>query len=375
MRREPTLNPMQTIERLETENRTLQELLRTLTRDASYNEGVMQRFQERELALLGASDLPDLIERMTLGLRKSFGLESVRLVLFDPHGVLKGLLATLGVDSDHIPHLCLETDVRMALRRYPDPQRTWLGRWDARHQPYSASSVPGLRSEALLPLQQADGISGFLHLGSRDPGRFHAGQGATFLDRLARIGALCLENAVNRERLRLSGLTDGLTGLYNRRHLDARLREEIIRAKRHRHTLGCLFIDADHFKNVNDEHGHAAGDQVLIVLAKRIRDQLRGSDLAARYGGEEIAVLLPQTTPQNACLLAERIRQSIADQPIELSEGKSIAVSVSIGVAATRPDRDGDVEQLAGALLEEADRRVYAAKRAGRNRVCCNDPS
>lgn len=370
MRREPTLNPMHTIERLEAENRNLHQLLHTLTRDATYNEGVMQRFQERELALLGASDLPDLIERMTAGLRKSFGLESVRLVLFDPHGVLRDLLATMGVDSDQIPQLRLETDIRAALRRYPDPQRTWLGRWDPRHLPDNAS-VSGLRSEALLPLQQADGISGFLHLASRDPGRFHAGQGATFLDRLARIGAMCLENAVNRERLRLSGLTDGLTGLYNRRHLDARLREEIIRAKRHRHTLGCLFIDADHFKRINDEHGHAAGDLVLIVLAKRIRDQLRGSDLAARYGGEEITVLLPQTTPHNACLLAERIRQRIADQPIELSDGKPIAVSVSIGVAAIKPGHDEDVEHLAGTLLEEADRRVYAAKEAGRNQVCC----
>lgn len=355
---------------LEAENRRLRELLRTLTRDANYNEGVMRRFQERELALLAASDLPDLIERLTNGLRGSFRLEQVRLVLFDPHAVLKELLGVLGVDAEHIPHLRLEKDVQAALRRYPETDHPWLGPWNARHQ---AGSIPAPypRSEAILPLRQADGIAGYLHLGSRDPERFHAGQASTFLDRLARIAAMCLENAVNRERLRLSGLTDGLTGLYNRRHLDTRLREEITRAKRHGHTLGCLFIDADHFKRINDEHGHAAGDQVLVVLAKRIRDQLRGSDLAARYGGEEIAVLLPQTTPANACRLAERIRRGIADEPIRLHDGSELRVTVSIGVGAVTPGRDADIERLAQGLLEEADQLVYAAKNGGRNRVCC----
>jgi len=372
IRRDPSPETVSPLDRLEAENRHLRELLRSLTRDARYNESVMRRFQERELALLAAEDLPDLIQRLTIGLRGSFRLENVRLVLFDPHGVLDELLNALGVNSSNIPYLYMEKDVRAALRRYPDVERPWLGEWNVQHQPEPGPG-PHPRSEALLPLRQPDGIAGFLHLGSRDPKRFHAGQGATFLERLARIAALCLENAVNRERLRLSGLTDGLTGLYNRRHLDARLREELIRAQRHGHTLGCLFIDADHFKRVNDEHGHAAGDQVLVVLAKRIREQLRGSDLPARYGGEEIAVLLPQTTPENACQLAERIRQRIAGEPVELNAGSSLRVTVSIGVGAVRPDRKSDIKQLAEHLLAVADRRVYAAKSAGRNRVCCKD--
>ena len=359
------------IDRLEAENQSLKQLLDTLTTDASYNETVMRRFQERELALLGATDLPELIERLTAGLRKSFALESVQLVLFDPHGVVAELMTALGADTC-IPHVCMESDVYGALQRYPDLHHPLLGPWDQRHQPFPAPTQR-LRSEALLPLRQADGISGFLHLASSDPDRFRPEQGTVFLARLARIAALCLENAVNRERLRLSGLTDGLTGLYNRRHLDTRLLEEITRAKRHRHTLGCLFIDADHFTHINDEHGHAAGDQVLIALAKRIREQLRGSDLAARYGGEEITVLLPQTTPENACRLAERIRTHIADAPIVLTEGKSISVSVSIGVAAVTPDRNSDTGQLAGALLESADQGVYSAKQAGRNQVCCRE--
>ncbi len=361
---------MDRLNELEAENRALRELIQTLTADAAYNESVMQRFQERELALLGAQDLHDLFERLTVGLRTSFGLESVRLVLLDPHGVLEELLAALGVQSCQIPHLYLERDVRATLDRYPDLHRPWLGPWVRRHQPFPAPQTP-VRSEALLPLRQPDGLAGFLHLGSADPQRFRAGQGTEFLERLGRLAAVCIENAVNRERLRLSGLTDGLTGLYNRRHLDTRLAEEVARARRHRLALACLFIDADHFKQVNDRYGHAAGDQVLIALAKRIRDQLRSSDLAARYGGEEIAVLLPQTDLHNAALLGERIREAVAAAPVDTPEGERIPVTVSIGVAALPASPEGDNARIAAQLLEAADREVYRAKSEGRNRVCC----
>ncbi|BAN70132.1 GGDEF domain-containing protein [endosymbiont of unidentified scaly snail isolate Monju] len=326
--------PMDRADELEAENQALRQLLHTLTSDAAYNEGVMRRFQERELALLGAQDLPDLIERLTIGLRSSFNLESVRLVLFDPYGVLEELLAALGAPACNIPHLFIEREVQQALDRYPDLHRPWLGPWVRRHQPFPAPA--NLRSEALLPLRQPDGLSGFLHLGASDPRRFHAGQGTDFLDHLARLAAVCLENAVNRERLRLSGLTDGLTGLYNRRHLDTRLAEEVSRARRHRLALSCLFIDADHFKRINDEHGHAAGDQVLIALAKRIR-------------------------------------AAVTAKPVVTTDGVAIPVTVSIGVARLRGDTGTHPETAATRLIEEADAQAYRAKTAGRDRVCAAD--
>ena len=353
---------------LRVENRALRKLLSKFTRDAAHNELVMHRCQQRELELLSAQDLPDLLERLTTGLRISFELDMVQLVLFDPYGVLEELLTGLGVAANKLPYLRLERDMRSAVKAYPDLHQPWLGRWDdklhCQHFPPCR-----LRSVALLPLRQPDGLSGFLHLGSRDAARFHAGQGTTFLARLARVAAVCLENAVNRERLRLTGLTDSLTGLYNRRHLDKRVHEEIARACRHRHPLSCLFIDADHFKRINDDYGHAAGDQVLIALAKRIREQLRGCDLAARYGGEEIAVLLPQTDAANARLLAERIREHIAASPIPVGTEQRIEISVSIGVSELQSGCDADIDTLAHDLLDQADRRVYQAKRDGRNCV------
>lgn len=356
---------------LEAQNRALRDLLQTLSADAAHNQVVMQRFQARELALLNAQDLPDLLERLTAGLHTSFSLEAVRLVLLDPYGVLRELLSALGGPDRQLPHLSLARDYHATIQPYPDLHQPWLGPWQPGRDSLLFPGATRLNSVALVPLRQPDGLSGFLNLGSIDPNRFRPEQGTEFLARLAQIAAVCLENAVNRERLRLTGLTDGLTGLYNRRHLETRLDEETRRACRHAQPLSCLFIDADHFKQVNDHHGHSAGDQVLIALAQRVREQLRGSDLATRYGGEEIAVLLPQTDAANAHLLAERIRRHIAETPIPLPNGRAIKVTVSIGVAQLEPDCSIPHQKLAQRMLDTADRQVYRAKEAGRNCVRC----
>ena len=192
---------------------------------------------------------------------------------------------------------------------------------------------------------------------------------------LAGVAAVCLENAVNRERLRVAGITDALTGLYNRRHLQHRLEQEVTRARRYRQPLSCLFVDADHFKRINDTHGHAAGDQVLAALAQKLRARLRSSDLAARYGGEEFALLLPQTGIRAAHRLARDICTAVAAAPIVLDDGESVAVTVSVGVAAVSGNGHGSPRDLSQGLLQAADEAVYRAKAAGRNRVICAAPT
>ena len=372
MERDTAKEAVRRLSRLESENLTLRQLLDTLTSDASHNEQVMHRFQERELALLGAADLPELIEALTTGLRKSFALESVQLVLFDPHEVLSELLSALGVSNGRLPHVRMERDVRRAMQRYPDLRHPWLGRWNPHHSPSRTGAASAQRDPAAsAPVRRHRRLSAPVQPrpGTFPPRTGHRVPGTPCPHRRGVPGERGQPRAPATQRPDRwpdrpvqpppSGRPPGGG-------------DQPRQAPRHRHTLGCLFIDADHFKRINDEHGHAAGDRVLVVLAKRIREQLRGSDMAARYGGEEIAVLLPQTTPENACLLAERIRQHIADQPIQLPGGKAVPVTVSIGVAAVTPDRDSTTEELAAELLAQADRRVYAAKEAGRNRVCCN---
>lgn len=355
---------------LHQENRRLRRLLETLGRDAAHNQQVMARIQARELALLGAGDLVQLLERLTEGMRASFALDDLRLLLLDPYGVVRDLLASApGADARLLRDIELCTEVRATQARFADPHAPWLGPWDdTLHRPLFGRRLGG--SVALLPLRHADGLAGYLCLGSRDRARFQAGQASDFLGHLACVAAVCLENAVNRERLRLAGLTDSLTGLYNRRHLQHRLAQEVTRARRHRHPLACLFIDADHFKRINDRFGHAAGDQVLTALAQRLRSRLRGSDLPTRYGGEEFAVLLPQTDAASAETLAWEICRGIAGEPIALDSGDRLTLTVSVGVAALAAD-DTAADATGETLLEAADQALYRAKQAGRNRVVC----
>jgi len=163
-------------------------------------------------------------------------------------------------------------------------------------------------------------------------------------------------------------ITDALMGVYNRRHLERRLEEEVEKARRYQLPLSALLLDLDHFKQVNDVHGHAVGDRVLNALGELMLDAVRKSDIVTRYGGEEILVLAPHTSLAEACLLGERLRRAIESKPLapatKTKDGRPLHVTASIGVAALGPDvSDGP------ALLRAADEALYRAKHEGRNRT------
>jgi two-component system, cell cycle response regulator len=156
---------------------------------------------------------------------------------------------------------------------------------------------------------------------------------------------------------------DALTGLANRRAFDEALLREVARARRSGAALAVVVLDVDHFKRVNDAHGHAAGDLVLAEVAARARAALRAGDLLARVGGEELAAVLPAADLAAAAEVAERIRSGLAAAPV-VAGGAALAVTASLGCAALLPsDADG------AAVLARADARLYDAKRGGRNRV------
>jgi diguanylate cyclase (GGDEF)-like protein len=155
--------------------------------------------------------------------------------------------------------------------------------------------------------------------------------------------------------------TDHLTGLFNRRHMEENLRAMTAGATRHGFPIVVLIVDVDHFKNVNDTLGHQAGDEVLVELATRLRSVMRIEDVLGRWGGEEFLLLLPHTTATQAAFLAERLRSVVAASPVVTSAGP-LSVSISIGGAAAEEQGHHD-------LLLTADRQLYDAKDAGRNRV------
>ncbi|MDO5611498.1 MAG: GGDEF domain-containing protein [Pseudomonadota bacterium] len=169
-----------------------------------------------------------------------------------------------------------------------------------------------------------------------------------------------------RQQLELAVIRDDMTGMFNRRHFIAMLEQELHRARRNRLPLSILLFDLDHFKQVNDTHGHAAGDAALAAIGKLLNEQVRPYDVAARHGGEEFAVLMPGLDKQNSTATAERLRQLIETLPITLPDetGTTIRLTASFGVASLIDDND-DTRKM----LHRADIGLYAAKSAGRNRV------
>ena len=158
---------------------------------------------------------------------------------------------------------------------------------------------------------------------------------------------------------------DALTGLANLRQFRAVLEQELDRVARTAAPMSLLLIDGDHFKSVNDTYGHPAGDLVLQAIAGELRRNMRPMDTSARYGGEEFAIILPNCLPAHAWRVAERIRSQIAQTPVPLADGRSVRVTVSVGIACVAPSRQSDAAQL----VASADRQLYLAKNGGRNRV------
>ena len=169
----------------------------------------------------------------------------------------------------------------------------------------------------------------------------------------------------NLEAVRNESLTDPLTSLSNRKYFDQALAKAISDAAESGESLSLMMTDIDHFKNFNDSYGHLTGDQVLRLVAMAVKHNVKGQDIASRYGGEEFAVILPQTVLRSAITVADHIRRAVMTKELmKRSTGEHLGrVTVSIGVAALRP---GDTS---ASLIERADTCLYAAKHAGRNRV------
>ena len=180
---------------------------------------------------------------------------------------------------------------------------------------------------------------------------------------MAKQVSVSLDNAQLIHELENLATTDSLTRLHNRRYFLERAAAEFERSRRYQRPLSIFLLDADYFKAINDNHGHETGDQVLRALASACHNNLRQLDIIGRYGGEEFVVLLPETSLQKAMEVAERLRAGVEALKVETAVGE-LDVTVSIGVALATSQTDS-----IAALINEADRALYKAKRAGRNKV------
>lgn len=344
--------------------------LETLTAEVARNDDKMRRTLQRELQLLQAEDLDSLLHVLVDGLRASYGLEYVSVVLCDPDHDIRHLLLANGTPVENYSHLVVVESLTGLAPQYIALHQPWLGAFAACDHQMICPGAGDLKSIAMIPLTHRNKLLGSINLCSSDAMRFTRDHASDFLAHIGIIASFCIENTVNRARLLRSGFTDVLTGWNNRRYLSVRLVEELARARRDGSGLVCLMLDVDHFKSVNDTWGHAAGDMVLRELAQRIESQVRASDVAARYGGEEFVVLLPDTEVASARLLAERIRKAISATPFDLPSGETVTVTVSIGISEVTPEHDEtDLKTVGDSLVARADVALYAAKSAGRDRV------
>ncbi len=181
---------------------------------------------------------------------------------------------------------------------------------------------------------------------------------------IASQAGIAIQNARLFEEVNQLAITDPLTRLYNRRYFFNLARVELERAKRYGTDLSFIMLDIDDFKRVNDTYGHLIGDEVLMAVSEVIRNTIRKVDLAARYGGEEMVILLPATTQEAALVSAERLRLAVEELKVAVN-GNSVSVSISLGVSSFEQRQDIPISKL----LDQADQAMYLSKQDGKNRV------
>jgi len=223
--------------------------------------------------------------------------------------------------------------------------------------------LAGMQSVLILPLLVRDAVIGSFALAARRRDAFPADVRQA-LQLLANQLAVAVSNAALVSRLEELATTDGLTGCFNKRHFHDELTQRMHAAARFGHKVSLVIVDIDHFKKVNDTYGHHIGDVVIRELGQILKRMRGGSDLVARFGGEEFCVLCDQTATEGAAQLAERVRAELSQTSFDTEHGP-LQVTCSLGVA-TYPDHAASQETL----FEAADRALYAAKHAGRNQVC-----
>lgn len=353
---------------IEIENQVLRRQLQSLMDEARVNEKKWRRLDQLEKQLISTHTLPELIQVILSDYKAASETDAVTLVLADPDCEIRHILEIEKPDGAELPGLVLLEKL--------DSEKfvPYLGTCDPEVHRAIFNPLPAeCQSMVLLQLMRKNVLIGSLNLASCSAERFTRDSSTDFLERLANIFAICLENALNHERLKQVGLTDPLTGVFNRRYFESRCQEEIANIRRYKTPLTCMFLDIDKFKRVNDNFGHHAGDEVLRGVARLIKSQLRSNDVLARFGGEEFVVLLPKTGLQTASEIAERIRFTIAAQPFQVNAKANQTVTISIGVSRVPDDLDGDDTTIALKLISTADEALFLAKKNGRNKVVSGD--
>lgn len=346
----------------------LREQLKELIRHANNNQALSRRIQQFELRLLAAPSIGEMISMLINDFVEEFKLPGVGLLLHDQDYELAHILENAGAGNLTQLGLVLVTDKKkMPIKKLFKGKIAPL--FSRKVDDSLAELIVGdhdkIDSILILPLERRDQLVGALILAGDKENRLGFNSDTELLERFTSILALAYENNLNLERLKQAGLIDALTSVNNRRFFEQRLLEEKERAMRQGSSLVCMMIDVDHFKSVNDEYGHEAGDKVLKQIAATLSQMMRRTDVLARYGGEEFVALLPDTGAEIAREVAERIRKRIEGLEVTINPKLTLVKTISIGLAVYEVGGEA-----VDSLISRADKALYRAKELGRNRVC-----
>lgn len=356
---------------LNTDLLILQSHLDSMLDHAKINSASLRKFQVFEMSLIRINTLADMVDHLLDEAKEYFDIDIISLCLVDEKGEIAAVLGERGYDSNTKTGLVLLSSKNKLVSTFGQAARPYVGFfYPTKHSDYFIGFERKPASIAITPLTRRGALLGTLNLGSYQTDRFADTMATDFVEHLASIVGICLENNLNFETIRRTSFNDGLTGINNRRFFEQRIGEEIDRSRRNLDPLTCLFLDIDYFKRVNDNLGHQAGDKVLCEVATAIKSQLRGNDVLARYGGEEFVALLSNINETRALEVAERIRKTIQTLSICLDEGL-VKVTVSIGTSSFAPTQVSFPfdNEISAKLIKQADDALYKAKREGRNRV------
>ena len=333
------------------------------------NEHIWSGFRRIEIDIVGTQSLGSLIDTLVDSILHTFrNVECVTLACLDPEYELTRLLEG-AQQSDKFNRTFIPLGQQALNGLYQPPYKPWLGQFSPMQHGLLFPGSESVGSVAIAPLVFRGKLIGSLNQGSQKTTHFSSGAATDLLEHLAAVTALCIDNTVSHERLKLDGLTDPLTGISNRRFFERRLKEEVERWRRSATSLSCVVVDIDHFKQVNDNFGHHVGDVILERVAHELGKVLRSSDVLARYGGEEFVLLLPETPITVACEIAERLRHDIAAMQFDEPVLDGFQVTVSLGLASLTPMGMEGGDSPGDWLFQQADDALYQAKNSGRNRV------
>ncbi len=351
-------------------NQALDATLNDLIKKAKHNQVTQEKFYNLELYLLQSTSLSTLFSRLLTELSNNLELELVELQLVDCNGDIQQLIDDIYGELK-FNNLLFHQDEQFLIRLYQNKLEVKLSQQSEHIRPLFKYSAKNIYSVAMLPLIRENRLIGSLHLGSHNKQRFTPDLATSFLQHLSSIVSICIQNAITQEQFKLLSLVDLLTRTKNRRYFIQSLTREVARSSRSQNPISCLFLDLDHFKQVNDTHGHLTGDRALQAVAQNINPLLRQSDVFARFGGEEFTIMLPDTNQIHALEIAERIRLQVNRIILEDDHGETFSISVSIGVSTWQPDPQQQLtfEQIQNYLISKADEGVYRAKNKGRNCV------